>query len=96
MMTLVEEWASRASCKQRRGRAGRTQPGTCYKIYTHRTEEVLMQESSEPEILRTPLDQLCLQIKAMGIKDVVDFLLKVNKIYKKNNNKNNNNNNEQY
>jgi len=76
MMTLVEEWASRASCKQRRGRAGRTQPGTCYKVYTHRTEEVLMQETTEPEILRTPLDQLCLQIKAMGIKDVVDFLLK--------------------
>jgi len=76
MMTLVEEWASRASCKQRRGRAGRTQPGTCYKVYTHRTEEVLMLETTEPEILRTPLDQLCLQIKAMGIKDVVDFLLK--------------------
>ncbi|KAL6607673.1 P-loop containing nucleoside triphosphate hydrolase protein [Neocallimastix sp. 'constans'] len=76
MMTLVEEWASRASCKQRRGRAGRTQPGTCYKVYTHRTEEVLMLETTEPEILRTPLDQLCLQIKAMGINDVVDFLLK--------------------
>lgn len=32
---LVECWTSRAGCRQRRGRAGRTRPGICYKLFTH-------------------------------------------------------------
>ena len=34
MSLLVEDWASAASAKQRRGRAGRTQEGICYAMYT--------------------------------------------------------------
>lgn len=62
---LVEVWASRAACRQRRGRAGRTKPGVCYKLFTRRIEEQHMARFAVPEILRTPLEALFLQIKAM-------------------------------
>ena len=73
MITLKEVWASRAACKQRRGRAGRVRAGTCYKLYT-RNAEAKMAERPEPEIRRVPLEQLCLSIRAMGIEDVGAFL----------------------
>ncbi|KAI4172524.1 MAG: hypothetical protein LQ346_008593, partial [Caloplaca aetnensis] len=73
MVKLEEVWASRAACKQRRGRAGRVRPGTCYKLYT-RNAEAKMAERPEPEIRRVPLEQLCLSVKAMGVLDVPAFL----------------------
>ncbi len=73
MIKLEEVWASRAACKQRRGRAGRVKAGKCYKLYT-RNAEAKMAERPEPEIRRVPLEQLCLSVLAMGIKDVPGFL----------------------
>lgn len=73
MIKLEEVWASRAACKQRRGRAGRVKAGECYKLYT-RNAEIKMAERPEPEIRRVPLEQLCLSVRAMGIVDVSDFL----------------------
>nr|POF13657.1 putative atp-dependent rna helicase ucp12 [Quercus suber] len=73
MVKLAEVWASRAACKQRRGRAGRVRAGTCYKLYT-RTAEAKMMERPDPEIRRVPLEQLCLSVKAMGVEDVPGFL----------------------
>jgi ATP-dependent RNA helicase DHX57 len=73
MVKLAEVWASRAACKQRRGRAGRVRPGTCYKLFT-RSQEAKMDERPEPEIRRVPLEQLCLSVKAMGVADVPAFL----------------------
>ncbi|CBX96538.1 similar to DEAD/DEAH box helicase [Plenodomus lingam JN3] len=73
VVRLAETWASRAACKQRRGRAGRVRPGDCYKLYTRTAEEKMM-ERPEPEIRRVPLEQMCLNIKAMGIQDVSAFL----------------------
>lgn len=73
MVKLEEVWASKAACKQRRGRAGRARPGVCYKLYT-RNAEWKMAERPEPEIRRVPLDQLCLSVKAMGVTDVSAFL----------------------
>jgi ATP-dependent RNA helicase DHX57 len=73
MVKLEEVWASRAACKQRRGRAGRVQAGKCYKLYT-RNAEGKMAERPEPEIRRVPLEQLCLSVRAMGIIDVPTFL----------------------
>ncbi|KAI9828804.1 MAG: hypothetical protein M1832_001909 [Thelocarpon impressellum] len=74
MVKLEEVWASRAACKQRRGRAGRVRAGICYKLYTRNAETNKMAERPEPEIRRVPLEQLCLSVKAMGVKDVPDFL----------------------
>lgn len=73
VLSLQEIWASRAACKQRQGRAGRVREGTCYKLYTSNFEKKL-NANTVPEILRLPLDQLCLQILAMNIADVHKFL----------------------
>ena len=73
MVKLQETWASRAACKQRRGRAGRVRAGECYRLYT-RDAESKMAERQEPEIRRVPLEQLCLSVRAMAIGDVKAFL----------------------
>ena len=73
MVKLEEVWASRAACKQRKGRAGRVRAGVCYKLYT-RNAEAKMAERPEPEIKRVPLEQLCLSVRAMGISDIPAFL----------------------
>ena len=73
MVKLEEVWASRAACKQRRGRAGRVRAGTCYKLYT-RNAEMKMVERPEPEIRRIPLEQLCLSVRAMSIVNIAGFL----------------------
>jgi len=74
MVKLEEVWASRAACKQRRGRAGRVRAGKCYKLYTRNAEMMKMAERPDPEIKRVPLEQLCLSVKAMGVQDVPTFL----------------------
>ncbi|SCV74256.1 BQ2448_6688 [Microbotryum intermedium] len=74
---LVEVWTSKASSKQRRGRAGRTRPGQCFKLFSHYTEETAMANHPTPEMVRIPLESLCLQIKAMRAdEDVTTFLAK--------------------
>lgn len=61
---LVETWVTRAAARQRRGRAGRTQPGECYKLYTRKQEEN-MAKFPVPEILRVPLESVSLTVKVM-------------------------------
>ncbi|KAE9409120.1 P-loop containing nucleoside triphosphate hydrolase protein [Gymnopus androsaceus JB14] len=61
-----------AAARQRRGRAGRTQPGTCYKIYTRKQEEN-MAKYSVPEILRVPLENISLAVKVTR-EDVDQYL----------------------
>lgn len=60
---LSEFWISISSAKQRSGRAGRTGPGTCYRLYSKGEYEHL-NEFPVPEILRSPLDSIFLQIFA--------------------------------
>jgi len=59
---LVTVWTSRASAKQRAGRAGRTGPGVCYKLYIEDFETSYMPLQTSPEMVRTPLDELVLQV----------------------------------
>jgi ATP-dependent RNA helicase DHX57 len=71
---LVETWVSRASAKQRRGRAGRTQPGVCVHLYTRREMAEQFAAQSTPEMSRVPLHQLCLQIAVLGLGSPAQFL----------------------
>ena len=74
---LKVAWVSQDSAIQRMGRAGRTQSGTCFRLFsTARYDNML--KSSIPEILRTPLTELCLATKLLAPSDtpIADFLAK--------------------
>jgi ATP-dependent RNA helicase DHX36 len=73
MSSLVTAWCSRASGRQRRGRAGRVREGYCFHLYSSRKEKTLA-DFATPEISRVPLDALCLQIKILKLGDVRAFL----------------------
>lgn len=64
---------SKAEANQRAGRAGRTAPGVCYRLYTKKTFESEMQDAVEPEIKRSNLGQIVLLLKSFGVSDVLDF-----------------------
>lgn len=63
MSTFGTRWISRANAKQRSGRAGRTCPGECFKLYT-REEEGNFQEYPFPELLRIPLESVIMEAKS--------------------------------
>ncbi len=60
-----------ASAHQRAGRAGRTQPGKCFRLYTEKSFKEHLQEQTYPEILRSNLGSVVLQLKKLGIDDLV-------------------------
>ncbi|XP_074566103.1 DExH-box ATP-dependent RNA helicase DExH3-like isoform X1 [Curcuma longa] len=70
---LLPSWISKASARQRRGRAGRVQPGECYHLYPRCVYDAFA-EYQLPELLRTPLNSLCLQIKSLQVGSIGDFL----------------------
>ncbi|KAH3760414.1 Ubiquitin-associated/translation elongation factor EF1B, N-terminal, eukaryote [Pelomyxa schiedti] len=72
MEMLVQTWVSSASAKQRRGRAGRTKPGFCFKLFTKRRYK-RFSPFQVPEIKRTPLEETVLQLKLVGMEDVEGF-----------------------
>jgi ATP-dependent RNA helicase DHX8/PRP22 len=73
MDALVVTPISQAQAKQRAGRAGRTGPGKCYRLYTERAYRDEMLATPVPEIQRTNLAATVLQLKAMGINDLIHF-----------------------
>jgi len=73
MDSLVVTPISQAQAKQRAGRAGRTGPGKCYRLYTERAYRDEMLPTPVPEIQRTNLSATLLQLKAMGINDLIGF-----------------------
>ena len=66
-------WISKASAEQRKGRAGRTGPGHCYRLYSSAVYERDFAEHADPEILRTPMESVVMQLKSMGIDRVAQF-----------------------
>ena len=73
VQTFEIGWISRASAEQRKGRAGRTGPGHVWRLYSSNIYEEFFAEESPPEILRTGLESVVLQLKAMEIENVANF-----------------------
>ncbi|XP_063815457.1 probable ATP-dependent RNA helicase DHX34 [Pseudophryne corroboree] len=72
MQRLQEFWISRASAEQRKGRAGRTGPGVCYRLYSESDYDAFS-PYPVPEIQRVALDALVLQMKSMNLRDPRTF-----------------------
>lgn len=70
--TLTAVPISKASATQRAGRAGRTKPGKCFRLYTEQAFEQLP-EATIPEIQRSNLAPIVMQLKALGIDNIVRF-----------------------
>lgn len=77
--TLQSGWISKASAKQRKGRAGRCREGLAFRIYSRQRFDS-MEDYQAPELMRTPLDEMGLQVKLLEGKGVsvkiADFLSK--------------------
>ena len=67
------DWISKASADQRSGRAGRTGPGHCYRLYSSAVYERDFEQFSKPEILRMPVESIVLQMKSMAIHNIINF-----------------------
>ena len=70
--TLLLEPISRASAAQRQGRAGRTAPGTCYRLWTE-SSQLDRLERNTPEIQRSDLAEVVLLLHSLGIRRAAEF-----------------------
>ncbi|KAK4111212.1 P-loop containing nucleoside triphosphate hydrolase protein [Canariomyces notabilis] len=70
--SLTATPVSKASAAQRAGRAGRTRPGKCFRLYTEEAYQSLP-DANVPEIQRSNLAPFILQLKALGIDNVLRF-----------------------
>jgi len=71
--TLLVSPISKASAQQRAGRAGRTRPGKCFRLYTETDFVKELEEHTHPEILRSNLATTVLVLVKAGVKDLVRF-----------------------
>ncbi|CAF3953492.1 unnamed protein product [Rotaria sordida] len=71
--TFRIEWTSKASANQRTGRAGRTAPGHCYRLYSSAVYNDSFSEYTSPEIVRKPVEDLVLQLKTLNIDRLANF-----------------------
>ncbi|KAF9522876.1 P-loop containing nucleoside triphosphate hydrolase protein [Crepidotus variabilis] len=71
--SLLVSPISKASAQQRAGRAGRTRPGKCFRLYTEKDFMKELEEQTHPEILRSNLSNTVLELMKLGIKDLVSF-----------------------
>jgi ATP-dependent helicase HrpA len=70
--SLIEIPISKASANQRRGRAGRTRPGVCHRLYSRRDYDLRPLYTTE-EILRTDLSEVVLRMAELGIRNFEGF-----------------------
>ncbi len=70
--TLTIEPISRASADQRKGRAGRTAPGTCHRLWTE-SGHLNRPERNTPEIQRSDLAEVVLLLHSLGIRRAAEF-----------------------
>ncbi|KAG9075422.1 DEAH-box ATP-dependent RNA helicase prp43, partial [Ceratobasidium sp. UAMH 11750] len=73
MESLFVSPISQASAQQRAGRAGRTRPGKCFRLYTERDYGVELVGQTPPEILRLNLANTVLQLLKLGVANLAQF-----------------------
>ena len=66
-------WVSQAAAEQRSGRAGRTGPGHVYRLYSSAVFQNTFERFEEPEVLKSPVEALVLQLTSLGIGDAAAF-----------------------
>ncbi|KAI0084387.1 P-loop containing nucleoside triphosphate hydrolase protein [Irpex rosettiformis] len=71
--SLLVSPISKASAMQRAGRAGRTRPGKCFRLYTEKDFMTELDEQTHPEILRSNMANTVLELAKLGVKDLVHF-----------------------
>ncbi|KAI0739572.1 pre-mRNA-splicing factor ATP-dependent RNA helicase PRP43 [Daedaleopsis nitida] len=71
--SLLVSPISKASAQQRAGRAGRTRPGKCFRLYTEKDFMSELEEQTHPEILRSNLANTVLELAKLGVDDLVHF-----------------------
>ncbi|XP_045818351.1 probable pre-mRNA-splicing factor ATP-dependent RNA helicase DEAH2 isoform X2 [Trifolium pratense] len=71
--SLLVSPISKATARQRSGRAGRTQPGKCFRLYTERSFNNDLQPQTYPEIYKSNLANTVLTLKKLGIDDLIHF-----------------------
>ncbi|KAI1432381.1 P-loop containing nucleoside triphosphate hydrolase protein [Xylaria sp. CBS 124048] len=71
--SLLVSAISKASAQQRAGRAGRTKPGKCFRLYTEKAFKEELIQQTYPEVLRSNLSSTVLELKKLGVVDLVHF-----------------------
>jgi len=71
--SLLISSISKANAQQRAGRAGRTGPGKCYRLFTEKAYQSEMTEFIYPEMLRSNMGSVILNMKKLGIDDLIHF-----------------------
>eukprot|EP00929_Paragymnodinium_shiwhaense_P078463 TRINITY_DN40685_c0_g1_i1.p1 TRINITY_DN40685_c0_g1~~TRINITY_DN40685_c0_g1_i1.p1 ORF type:complete len:858 (-),score=188.78 TRINITY_DN40685_c0_g1_i1:226-2799(-) len=70
---LKTTWYSKANGLQRRGRAGRCRPGAWYRLYSTLQWDAML-DYELPEMLRSPLEELCLEVASLKLGPPIEFL----------------------
>lgn len=73
MESLMVAPISKAAAQQRAGRAGRTCPGKCFRLYAEENYQQDMEDNTIPEMMRTNLASVVLTLKKLGINDIAHF-----------------------